>query len=215
MGYSLKLAARILLYESSHRQDNTYHGLSYTSRGALGGTRKSSWVHHEGSIRRPIAPCANALTTELHLAPRRVVTETRQNILSHIERLRSRFDTCVAVHGWLGWKVKFCFTVISPNRLSSERYISVGVSIVLKLFTEAVKCFVVGLIFLFVVCFFIYYITATYNMPCFYVAVVIICLLFVLLFSCCFVITFNVTLTTVSFNNSGFVCYSLFYCFNF
>ena len=27
-------------------------------------------VHHGGSIRRPIAPWANALTTELHLAPR-------------------------------------------------------------------------------------------------------------------------------------------------
>ena len=26
-------------------------------------------VHHEGSIRQPIAPRANALTTELHLAP--------------------------------------------------------------------------------------------------------------------------------------------------
>ena len=26
-------------------------------------------VHHEGLIRRPIAPLANALTTELHLAP--------------------------------------------------------------------------------------------------------------------------------------------------
>ena len=29
----------------------------------------AQWVHHEGSIRRPIAPRANALTTELHLAP--------------------------------------------------------------------------------------------------------------------------------------------------
>ena len=29
----------------------------------------AQWVHHEGSIRRPIAPWANALTTELHLAP--------------------------------------------------------------------------------------------------------------------------------------------------
>ena len=28
----------------------------------------AQWVHHEGSIRRPIAPWANALTTELHLA---------------------------------------------------------------------------------------------------------------------------------------------------
>ena len=30
----------------------------------------AQWVHHEGSIRGPIAPRANALTTELHLAPR-------------------------------------------------------------------------------------------------------------------------------------------------
>ena len=29
----------------------------------------AQWVHHEGSIQRPIAPLANALTTELHLAP--------------------------------------------------------------------------------------------------------------------------------------------------
>ena len=39
MGYSIRLAARVLLYASSHRQDNTYHGLCYTSRGALAGTR--------------------------------------------------------------------------------------------------------------------------------------------------------------------------------
>ena len=41
-----------------------------SSRGALAGTRNSSMCPpHEGSIRRPIAPWANALTTELHLAP--------------------------------------------------------------------------------------------------------------------------------------------------
>ena len=27
------------------------------------------WVHHEGSIRQPIGPWANALTTKLHLTP--------------------------------------------------------------------------------------------------------------------------------------------------
>ena len=44
------------------RQDNTYHGLCYTSRGALAGTRNSSMgPPHEGSIRRPTAPWANAL----------------------------------------------------------------------------------------------------------------------------------------------------------
>ena len=43
--------------------------LCYTSRGALAGTRNSSvGPPHEGSIRRPIALWANALTTELHLA---------------------------------------------------------------------------------------------------------------------------------------------------
>ena len=28
----------VFLYAPSHRQDNTYHGLCYTSRGALAGT---------------------------------------------------------------------------------------------------------------------------------------------------------------------------------
>ena len=42
IGYSFRLTARVLLYAPSHRQDNTYHGLCYTSRGALAGTRNSS-----------------------------------------------------------------------------------------------------------------------------------------------------------------------------
>ena len=66
MGYSFRLAARVLLYAPSHRQDSTHHSLCYTSRGALAGMRNSSMSPpHEGSIRRPIAPWANALTTEL------------------------------------------------------------------------------------------------------------------------------------------------------
>ena len=57
IGYSYRLAAVDLLYAPSHRQDNTYHGICYTSRGALAGTRNSSMgTLHEGSIRRPIAP---------------------------------------------------------------------------------------------------------------------------------------------------------------
>ena len=39
IGYSYRLTARVLLYAPSHRQDNTYHGLCYTSRGALAGMR--------------------------------------------------------------------------------------------------------------------------------------------------------------------------------
>ena len=57
MGYSFRLAAMGLLYASSHRQDDTYNGLCYSSRGALAGTRNSSMgPPHEGSIRKPIAP---------------------------------------------------------------------------------------------------------------------------------------------------------------
>ena len=56
IGYSFRLAARVLLYAPSHRQDSTYHDLCYTSRGALAGTRSSSMGSpHEGSIQRPIA----------------------------------------------------------------------------------------------------------------------------------------------------------------
>ena len=42
IGYSFRLTARVLLYAPSHRPDNTYHGLCYTSCGALAGTRNSS-----------------------------------------------------------------------------------------------------------------------------------------------------------------------------
>ena len=42
MGYSFRLATKVLLYASSPQQDNTYHGLCYTSRGALAGRRNSS-----------------------------------------------------------------------------------------------------------------------------------------------------------------------------
>ena len=52
-GYSFQLAARVLLYASSNRQDSTYH----SSRGTLAGMRNSSsGPPHEGSIRQPIAP---------------------------------------------------------------------------------------------------------------------------------------------------------------
>ena len=71
IGYSYRLTARVLLYAPSHRQDNTYHGLWYTSRGALAGTRNSSMgPPHEGSIRRPTAPRANALPLSYALITR-------------------------------------------------------------------------------------------------------------------------------------------------
>ena len=99
IGYSFRLTARVVLYAPSHRQDSTYHGLYYTSRGALAGTRNSSMGSpHEGSIRRPIAPWANALTTELHLAPRHWDTKYKINHVSlslspfHLSMMNSLYD---------------------------------------------------------------------------------------------------------------------------
>ena len=46
IGYSYRLTARVLLYVPSHRQDNTYHSLCYTSLGALAGTRKYHTCTH-------------------------------------------------------------------------------------------------------------------------------------------------------------------------
>ena len=44
--------SNVFLYAPSHRQDSTYHGLCYTSRGTRAGTRNSSvGPPHEGSIR--------------------------------------------------------------------------------------------------------------------------------------------------------------------
>ena len=40
IGYSYRLTARVLLYTPSLRQDSTYHGLCYTSRGALAKTKR-------------------------------------------------------------------------------------------------------------------------------------------------------------------------------
>ena len=47
MGYSFQLAARFLLYASSHRQDDTYHSLCYTSCDQLWSTGWTilSWKH--------------------------------------------------------------------------------------------------------------------------------------------------------------------------
>ena len=47
------ISSKVFLYALSHRQDNTYHSLCYTSRGALDRTGNSSMgPPHEGSIRR-------------------------------------------------------------------------------------------------------------------------------------------------------------------
>ena len=47
LGYVFQLADRGILYTPSHRQDTTYHGLCYTSRGVLARTCKGFfYVNH-------------------------------------------------------------------------------------------------------------------------------------------------------------------------
>ena len=48
IGYSYRLTARVLLYAPSHRQDNTYHGLCYTSRGYWLEREIAQWVSSMG-----------------------------------------------------------------------------------------------------------------------------------------------------------------------
>ena len=58
-GNSFRLAARVLLYASSHRQDNTDHSLCYTSCGALAGTMLSNKTirYFQNMREQDVAPC--------------------------------------------------------------------------------------------------------------------------------------------------------------
>ena len=46
-----------VFYAPSHIQDSTYHGLCYTSRGALAGTRNTSVKHHNQTSHKPPQIC--------------------------------------------------------------------------------------------------------------------------------------------------------------
>ena len=68
-GLLFPISSKFFLYESSHRQDNAYHNLCDIPVVEHWLEQKiAQWVHHEESIWWPIAPWANALTKELHLA---------------------------------------------------------------------------------------------------------------------------------------------------
>ena len=105
IGYSYRLTARVLLYASSNRQDNTYDGLYYTSRGALAGTRNSSMgPPHEGSIRRPTSPWANALPLSyVPLPGYKIMTNLPRCTLSSISFCNS--NTLVSLTSVFCWSL--------------------------------------------------------------------------------------------------------------
>ena len=58
MGYTFRLAAEdgLNIYVPSHKQDSTYHGVDVPVVEHWLEREIAEWVHHEGSIQRPIAP---------------------------------------------------------------------------------------------------------------------------------------------------------------
>ena len=112
IGYSYRFTARVLLYAPSHRQDNTYHGLCYTSRGALAGTRNSSMgPPHEGSIRRPTATMSERSTSELHPAPLIEESSCGLSDRSFMVDPLSNFSFQPVLHDWCNKGCGMCYHV--------------------------------------------------------------------------------------------------------
>ena len=66
MDYSVRLAARVLLYAPSHIQDSTYHSICYTSQ-VLAGTRNSSMGPPWGFDLATNLRSLQAVLTDLHI----------------------------------------------------------------------------------------------------------------------------------------------------
>ena len=95
MDYSFQLAARVLLYASSRRQDNTYHGLCYTSR-CLVGCFLVGWMVGLLLIAPIISKVLTSTRTSsllslLFIAPiiSKVLTSTRTSSLLSLSHLSS------------------------------------------------------------------------------------------------------------------------------
>ena len=85
IGYSFRLTSRVLLYAPSYRHDCTYHGLCYTSRGALAETRNSSMgPPHEGSIRQSTGDSGKQ-------EPPGTVHDQDNDVLRHLDKIAILF----------------------------------------------------------------------------------------------------------------------------
>ena len=74
----------------------------------------AQWVHHEGSIQRPIAPWANALTTELHLTPQNVLNALLNKVISSFlftHNPLSYFLIQPVLHDWCNKGHGMCYPV--------------------------------------------------------------------------------------------------------
>ena len=72
MGYSFRLAARVLLYVPSHRQDSTYHSLCYTGTTADGSTmkdRSDDPSHYERTLLPVFSQMIEILAIKRYMLP--------------------------------------------------------------------------------------------------------------------------------------------------
>ena len=88
IGYSYRLTARVLLYAPSHIEDNTYHGLCYTSRGALAGARNG----YQLSVKLP----------HPHVTTRSAIHHSRAHLDSAVHPV---------LHGWCNRGCCMCYPV--------------------------------------------------------------------------------------------------------
>ena len=106
--YSYRLTARVLLYAPSHRQDNTYHSLCYTSRAALAGTRNSSMgpPHVWFEVLLILSGAGRSSDVERSLMVRWVV----RSILHGVDPL-SYFSFQPVLHDWCNKGCGMCYPV--------------------------------------------------------------------------------------------------------
>ena len=100
IGYSYRLTARVLLYAPSNRQDNTYHGLCYTSRGALAGTRNSSMTDWMSNTAFRVLN--TWITDTTHVSQRSRVLHKWMTDTSHVSQrtrvLNNWYKPCVSTY---------------------------------------------------------------------------------------------------------------------
>ena len=114
---NLLLPARVLLYASSHRQDNTYHSLCYTSHGAVAGMRNRSmgspWridptTHHTMSKRS----YHGATSRSQHMIKDNIDSERENPLLPHHKLLfliRSKGSSICTIPHQDGTYHSLCF----------------------------------------------------------------------------------------------------------
>ena len=93
IGYSFQLAAKVLLYAPS--LDRIEHSLAFVTSVVEHWLDReiAQSVNHEGSIWQPIAPWANAFTTELHLSPRTYEVIEKSIAVCYISDIKTRTHT--------------------------------------------------------------------------------------------------------------------------